>query len=369
MAVYIHQLKGWPDFFWDQGKIAVKLAAVRHRQGRLLGRMESMGTGWQAEAHLRTLTLDVLAAGEMEGQVLDPESVRSVIARRLGMDVAGPAPGDCADPADHTAEAIVDVMLDATRHYHAPLTRKRILGWHAALFPAHGTGAGVGDMVDPMRVGSHPSGRGKVHFQAPHAELPEEKMTRLLIGFNRKDVLDPVVKAAIVHWWFMTIRPFEAGNGRIAGAIMDMQLSRADQTAQRFYSMSSQIKTKRDEYYSLLERTQKNSPDLTVWLDWFLDCLDAAITSTDKTLAGVLRKSRFWERHLSVPLNDRQRLMLDRLLDGWEGRLTSSVWAAITASSQDTAGRDINDLVQRGVLRKEPAGGRSTSYLLVGTGD
>ena len=367
MSVYIHQLKEWPNFFWDREKIAPFLTEVRHHQGRLLGRMEGMGFNLQAEANLHTLTLDVLKSSEIEGEILNPDQVRSSIARRLGMDIAG------LIPADRHVEGIVEMMLDATQNYKAALTDERLFSWHAAMFPTGRSGMHkivVGSYRDnskddPMQVVSGPIGREKVHFQAPDAELLGEEMTRLIRWFNRTDKIDPVLKAAIAHLWFVTIHPFDDGNGRITRAITDMQLSRADKSAQRFYSMSSQIKTERNAYYDILEKTQKGSLDITDWMDWFLGCLDRALENTDDTLAIVMKKARFWEKHSIAPLNDRQRIMLNKLLDGFEGKLTSSKWAKITKSSQDSAVRDINDLVQRGILVKEVGGGRSTSYVLV----
>jgi Fic family protein len=366
MAVYIHQLKDWPDFIWNQNDLASKLAEVRHRQGRLLGKMEAMGFNLQSEANLHMLTLDVLKSSEIEGEILNPDQVRSSIARRLGMNIAG------LIPADRNVDGIVEMMLNATQDYSAPLTEERLFNWHAAMFPTGRTGMHkivVGnyrdnDPTDPMQVVSGPSGREKIHFQAPDSDLLKDEMHKFFDWFNNEKGLDPVIKAAIAHLWFVTIHPFDDGNGRIARAITDMQLSRADQSELRFYSMSSQIRTKRNEYYEMLETTQKGSLDITEWVNWFLICLDLALANTDETLAAVLTKSRFWEKHSFTPLNDRQRKILNILLDGLEGKLTSSKWAKITKTSQDTAGRDINDLVDKRVLIREPGGGRSTSYIL-----
>lgn len=366
MQVYIHQRHEWPNFFWDQGKIAAQLAEVRHHQGRLLGRMEGMGFNLQAEANLHTLTLDVLKSSEIEGEILDADQVRSSIARRLGMDIAG------LIPADRHVEGIVEMMLDATQNFKAPLTDERLFSWHAAMFPTGRSGMqriAVGryrdnSKEDPMQVVSGPMGKEKVHFQAPNSEMLAENMSKLIHWFNGTNDSDPVLKAAIAHLWFVTIHPFDDGNGRIARAITDMQLSRADNSAQRFYSMSSQIRIERKEYYDILEKTQKGSLDVTGWVIWFLACLDGALTGTDGTLGVVMEKARFWEKHSAISLNDRQRVMLNTLLDGFDGKLTSSKWAKITKTSQDSAIRDINDLLQRGILAKEPGGGRSTSYIL-----
>ena len=366
MSIYIHQRQEWPHFFWNQEKIASRLVEVRHHQGWLLGRMEGMGFNLQSEANLHTLTLDVLKSSEIEGQILDADQVRSSIARRLGMDIAG------LIPADRHVEGIVEMMLDATQNYKVALTDERLFSWHAAMFPTGRSGMQrivVGNYrdnskEDPMQVVSGPMGREKVHFQAPDSKLLAEEMTQLIRWFNWIDQIDPVLKAAIAHLWFVTIHPFDDGNGRIARAITDMQLSRADNSAQRFYSMSSQIRIERKEYYDILEKTQKGSLDITEWIDWFLNCLDRALIETNSTLAVVMGKARFWEKHSATSLNDRQRIMLNKLLDGFDGKLTSSKWAKITKTSQDSAVRDINDLLQREILAREPGGGRSTSYVL-----
>ena len=366
MSTYIYQLENWPNFTWEQDKIALKLVEVRHQQGRLLGRMEGMGFRLQAEANLHTLTLDVLKSSEIEGEILNPDQVRSSIARRLGMDIAGLV------PADRYVEGVVEMMLDATQNYSQPLTDDRLFGWHAAMFPTGRSGMNkivVGryrdnTLDDPMQVVSGSLGKEKVHFQALASELLQNEMTNLLNWFNADQKLDAVMKAALAHLWFVTIHPFDDGNGRITRAITDMQLSRADQSQKRFYSMSSQIRAERNEYYDILEKTQKGSLDITEWLDWFLSCLDRALANTNETLGDILQKAHFWEKHSITVLNDRQRIMLNKLLDGFEGKLTSSKWAKITKTSQDTAGRDINDLLNKGILIREPGGGRNTSYLL-----
>ena len=366
MAVYIYQLREWPDFQWDQDRLEKLLAEVRHRQGRLLGRMEGLGFNLQAEATLSTLTLEVIKSSEIEGEILNPAQVRSSIARRLGMDVAGIV------PADRNVEGVVEMMLDATQNYLAPLSDDRLFGWHAALFPTGRSGMHrivVGawrdnSKEDPMQVVSGPIGREKVHYQAPDAAVLPDEMGAFIKWFNTESNIDSVIKAAIAHLWFVTIHPFDDGNGRIARAIADMQLARSDGSHQRFYSMSAQIRKERNAYYDILEQTQKESLNITPWLEWFLGCLDRALAATDETLALVMRKAKFWERHAITTLNDRQKLMLNKMLDGIEGKLTSSKWAKMVKSSSDTAVRDINDLVQKNVLVKEPAGGRSTSYVL-----
>jgi Fic family protein len=366
MPVYIYQLPNWPRFTWQQEQIAALLAEVRHRQGRLLGKMESLGFNLQAEASLKTLTLDVLKSSEIEGELLDAEQVRSSIARRLGMDIAGLV------AVDRHVEGIVEMMLDATQQYQQSLSEHRLFGWHSALFP---TGrSGMHKIVvgawrdnknnDPMQVVSGAMGKEKVHYEAPDADRLQTEMNRFINWFNENTTIDAVIKAAIAHFWFVTIHPFDDGNGRIARAIADMQLARADGTARRFYSMSAQIRKERKEYYDILETTQKGSLDITRWLLWFLQCLDRTIAATDETLGGVLKKAKFWEKHAATSLNDRQRTMLNKLLDGFEGKLNTSKWAKITKTSQDTALRDIQNLVSKKILEKEADGGRSTSYII-----
>jgi Fic family protein len=366
MATYIHQLKDWPHFRWDHEKLAELLAAVRNRQGRLLGRMEGIGFKLKAEATLQTLTLDVIKSSEIEGEILNPDQVRSSIARRLGMDVAGLV------PADRIVDGVVEMMLDATQNYRDLLTDDRLFGWHAALFPTGRSGMHkivVGAWrdnpeTDPMVVLSGPMGREIVHYQAPASEVLADEMKAFLRWFNSDLASDPVLKAAVAHLWFVTIHPFDDGNGRIARALADMQLARSDGSSQRFYSMSAQIRKERNGYYDVLGETQNESLDITMWLDWFLNCLDRALVATDETLATIMKKATFWDRHSLISLNDRQKLMLNKLLDGFDGKFTSSKWAKIAKCSSDTAIRDINDLLEKEVLVKEAAGGRSTSYIL-----
>ena len=372
MAVYTHQLKHWPGFVWDHEKIGPELAAVRHQQGRLLGRMEGMVFPFQAGVQLDTLTLEVLRSGELDGQVLDAAGVRMSVARRLGMDKESPV---LADPV---IEGIVGIVLDATQNHTAPVTNERLFGWAAALSPLGHDGAGsvdsyrTGISADSLRGGAGPlhgaAGSAdikKVHFQAPDSQRLEHEMTKLLRWFNRIGPLDPVIKAAITHLLFTTIHPADEGNGRIARAMTEMQLTRADQGARRCYSLSAQMWSERDAYHKILERTALFLPDITEWLEWFLTCLGHAIADAQGALAGVLQKSRFWEKHLSASINVRQREVLNRLLDAIEGPLTSSGWARMANCSQDTAGRDINELVELGILAKGVAGGRSTRYVLV----
>lgn len=363
--IYIHQFPDWPHFTWDEQKISALLAAVRHRQGKLLGQMQSLGFNLQAQASLNTLTLDVLKSSEIEGEILNQAQVRSSVARRLGLDIAGLV------PSDRHVDGVVDMMLDATQGFQNPLTQKRLLGWHASLFPTGFSGMykiTVGTYRDgkggPMQVVSGPMGRERVHFEAPDAKRLKKEMTKFLSWFNSKSTIDMVLKAALAHLWFVTIHPFDDGNGRIARAIGDMQLARSENSTQRFYSLSAQIRQERSDYYAMLERTQKGSLDVTEWLKWSLTCLDHALSATKKTLKSIMDKARFWETHKTTPFNARQQLILHKLLDGFIGKLTSSKWAKITKCSQDTALRDIQDLLDQKLLVKEAAGGRSTAYLL-----
>ena len=365
MSRYIHELRDWPHFRWDTEKLAGPLAALRHRQGRLVGWMGALGFSLRAEATLHALTLDVVKSSEIEGEILDRDQVRSSIARRLGMDTGALA------PADRNVEGVVEMMLDATQNYGAPLTAKRLFGWHASLFPTGHSGmrkikvaSWRDDSKGPMQVISGPAGRERVHFEAPAAKRLKQEMNLFLKWFNNVDATDPVLRAGLAHLWFVTVHPFEDGNGRIARAIGDMVLARSEQSTQRFYSMSAQIRIERKSYYDKLERTQKGGLDITPWMEWFLDCLDRAFDSTEETLGSVLQKARFWEIHTERSFNDRQRMMLNQLLDGIEGKLTTSKWAKMMKCSPDTALRDIQGLLGQGILAKESAGGRSTSYSL-----
>jgi len=364
MPTYIHDLKDWPSFRWGREQLTEQLAAVSRHQGRLLGRMEGLGFKLRAEANLQTLTEEVVKSSEIEGEILDRNQVRSSIARRLGMDVGA------LTPAERNVEGVVEMILDAVQKHDAPLSEERLFGWHAALFPTGRSGmnkitvgAWRGDQSGPMQVVSGAIGRERVHYEAPAAERVDQEMRTFLDWFNNK-ALDPVLKAGVAHLWFVTIHPFDDGNGRIARAITDLELARSEKTDQRFYSMSAQIRQERAAYYDILEATQKGDLDITAWLEWFLGCLDCAFDGAEATLESVLRKARFWETHAGVTMNDRQRLVVNRLLDGLEGKLTSSKWAKLAKCSQDTASRDIDDLTRRGILKKNAAGGRSTSYSL-----
>jgi Fic family protein len=366
MLRYIQDLPDWPVFRWDSAGLAIPLAAVRHRQGRLIGRMEGLGFQLRAEAALQSLTEEVLKSSEIEGERLDREQVRSSIARRLGMEIGALA------PVDRNVEGVVEMMVDATQNYRALLTAERLFDWHAALFPTARSGmtkitvgAWRTQESGPMQVVSGPIGHEHVHFEAPAAERLPADMRAFLAWFNATNGVDPVIFAAVAHLWFVTIHPFEDGNGRIARAIADMALARSEDTPRRFYSMSSQIRIERKAYYGTLERTQKGDLDITAWIAWFLQCLDRAFARAEMILASVLRKARFWEAHAADALNDRQRLVVNRLLNGFEGKLTSSNYATLAKCSQDTAARDIDDLSRKGVLARDPAGGRSTSYSLI----
>jgi Fic family protein len=367
MPNYIHQRPNWTRFTWDAKALAKLLAAVWQRQGRLIGRMEALGFSLQEEAVLQTLTEDVIKSSEIEGEILDKDQVRSSIARRLGIERGA------LTPADRDVEGVVEMMLNATQHYKDPLTDERLFGWHAALFPTGRSGMHrivVGAWRDgsrgPMQVVSGPEGKPKVHYEAPDAKLVPAEMKSFLDWFETKDDTDLLIKAAIAHLWFVTIHPFEDGNGRIARAIADMSLARSENSTKRFYSMSAQIRLERNAYYDILEKTQKGTGDITDWLKWFLECLDRAFDGAEKILKNVLDKAEFWKTHAGTKLNDRQRDILNRLLEGFEGKLTSSKYALIEKCSQDTAARDINELIQAGILQKDEAGGRSTSYSLVG---
>jgi Fic family protein len=366
MPDYIHELKDWPQFRWSDAQIAAQLASASRHQGRLIGRMEALGFQLRAEAALESLTEEVIKSSEIEGEMLDKQQVRSSIARRLGLDIGA------LTPVDRNVEGVVELMLDATQGYDQPLTEERLFRWHAALFPTGRSGmtkitvgAWRTDKSGPMQVVSGPIGRERVHYEAPVASRLKGEMRAFLKWFNAGPSIDPVLKAAVAHLWFVTVHPFEDGNGRIARVIADMALARSEETPRRFYSMSAQIRAERKRYYDILEATQKGNLDITQWLQWFLACLDRAFDGAEMTLASVLRKARFWDTYAHQPFNDRQRKMLNRALDGFEGKLTNSKWKALTKTSSDTALRDIDDLVRRGILAKDVGGGRSTSYSIM----
>jgi Fic family protein len=364
--MYIHERKDWPDFFWETREVIYLLGEVRHMQGRLIGKMESLGFELRDEALFETITLDVLKSAEIEGELYHPDAVRSSIASRLGLEFAGTM------KSDRHVDGMVEMMIDATQNCFTPLTKERLFDWHAALFPTGGNGISKivvadwrKDLNGKMQVVSGRIGKEKVHFEAPAADLVEKEMDRFIQWYNNENMLELVMKSAIAHLWFVTIHPFQDGNGRIARALTDMLLARADKSNQRFYSLSAQIRLDRSQYYHILEKTQKGSLDVTAWMTWFLECLMNALMSTDQVLINVVLKGEFWRKHTNTQLNDRQKKILNQLVKGFDGKLTSMKWSKIAKCSKDTAVRDINDLVLKNVLQKQEAGGRSTSYELI----
>ncbi|MFP2904320.1 Fic family protein [Pyxidicoccus sp. 3LFB2] len=364
--MYIWEATDWPKFSWEPAEVLEPLATARHRQGLLLGRMLSLGFELRQEARLQAVTEEVVRSSEIEGEHLERASVRSSVARRLGL------PEGVSAPRDQKTEGVVAMMLDATSRFAQPLTSERLMGWHAAMFPTgHSgllritTGGWRDDAAGPMQVVSGPLGRERVHYQAPPAERLDAEMGRFLTWFNAPYRGNGLVRAALAHLWFVTIHPFDDGNGRIARAITDMALAQLEHSEQRFYSVSSQILRERSAYYDQLERSQKGTLDVTSWLVWFLECYSRAIDAAEATCADVLKRAAFWHRHPREPFNPRQRSVLSRLLDAFEGKLTAKKWAALAKCSVDTAQRDLNDLVTRGILVKNPGGGKNTSYTLV----
>lgn len=364
--MYIHQHKDWPAFSWDNGVLIPYIGKVRDLQGRLIGRMESLGFELREEAVLETLTEDVVKSSAIEGEFLNPDEVRSSIARRLGIEISG------LQEASRYVDGVVEMMLDATQAYDTPLSKDRLFGWHSALFPTGRSGMykiSVGnwrtDSQGPMQVVSGPMGREKIHFTAPEASRLDFEMNRFLDWYNSDSEIEPVLKSATAHLWFVSIHPFDDGNGRIARAIADSLLARADRTSQRFYSMSAQIMRSKKEYYTILESTQKGSLDISQWLVWYIECLIEAIVNTEETLSKVLLKARFWEAHRNTQLSERQIKVINMMLGDFVGKLHSSKWAKITKVHRDTALRDIQDLIEKGILSESDEGGRSTNYILV----
>lgn len=360
--MYIYQRKDWTNFTWNAKVITPLLGQVRHRQGKILGVMQGLGFRFQEETVLKILTLDVVKSSEIEGELLNPEQVRSSIALRLGIEIAG------AVPSERNVEGVVEMLLDATQRYDEPLSDERLYGWHAALFPTGRSGMYKIKTAtwrdDAMQVTSGPMGKERVHFEAPSAEKVSAEMKAFLDWFNANQDIDPVLKAAFAHLWFVTIHPFEDGNGRITRAITDMQLARADQSKKRFYSMSAKIQADRNAYYEILESTQKGDSDITPWLEWFLTCLLHSMEQTDETIAATLKRAQFWETHRAKDFNVRQQKILQLLLDDFFGKLTVSKYAKITKVSTDTSLRDIQDLMGKGILEQEGSG-RGTSYAIV----
>ena len=363
MAHYVYQRKDWPQFYWDNEVLVLKLSDVRNKQGRLLGKMENLGFDLQNEAMLKTLSADAVHSSQIEGEYYNPEEVRSSVARKLGMEFAGMV------HSNRFVDGVAEVTVDATKNADVPLTKERLCAWHAALFPTGKSGMfsiTVGDYrkddKGPMQVVSGAMGLERVHFEAPQALLLQTEMNKFLNWFNSDVPLDGVLKAAVAHFWFVTLHPFDDGNGRLARAIADMQLAKSENVNQRFYSMSTQLLADRKDYYKQLELAQKGDLDLTAWMVWFLDCLHRTLNNTEHSLSMVLTKAKFWEKHQQTVFNKRQVDMLNKLLDNFNGKLTTSKWAKMQKCSQDTALRDVQDLVEKNVLEKENAGGRSTSY-------
>ncbi len=362
MTKYIYQYKNWPNFTWNEKEVQVILGKVRHLQGKIFGQVSSLGFSIKEDTLLTTLTLDVLKSSEIEGELLNYEQVRSSIARKLGLAYAGMV------YSDRNVEGVVEMLLDATQNYTKPLDEKRLFGWHAALFPTGWSGMykiSVGHYrKEAMQIVSGAMGKEKVHYQAPSHNQVKFEMDRFIAWFNEDSKLDLVIKSAIAHFWFIIIHPFDDGNGRIARAISDLLLARSEDSSQRFYSLSSQMLLERKKYYSILQKIQYSNGEITEWLTWFLNCLYDALKNTEQTIKKLLYKADFWDIHKDTELNNRQRLMLNKILDGFDGKLKTSKWAKITKCSQDTALRDIKDLIEKGILKQEQSGGRSTNYEL-----
>ena len=365
MFVYLYNNPNWPLFEWNSEKLLPLLSIVRNRQGKLIGKMGTLGFDLRNEANLEMLTQEIIKSTEIEGEVLEKEQVRSSIARRLGLDISGLV------YSERHVDGIVDLMIDATKNFDKDLNKERLFSWHSALFPTGESGmykitAGHwrDDSKGPMQVVSGAVGKEKVHFQAPHASVIENEMRLFFDWFNLEQTTDLVLKAAIAHLWFVTIHPFEDGNGRIGRAISDMILARSDEQAYRFYSLSSQIRKERNAYYDVLEKTQKGSLDITKWIEWFLNCLLHAIEHSEIVLEKIINKHAFWIKNAGINLNDRQRKILNMLMDDFQGVLNTTKWSKIGKCSQDTALRDIQDLIEKDILIKTEQGGRSTNYML-----
>lgn len=363
MVKYIYQYSKWPEFVWDDNTVNVTLGKVRLLQGKILGKMESVGFSIREETLLSSLTADVVKSSEIEGEILDYKQVWSSIAGKLGIENSDSV------STNKSIEGVVMMILDATQKYYNDLTEERLFGWHALLFPTGWSGMykiETGQYRSgEMEIVSGPMGKEKIHFRAPSPNVLKQEMDVFLQWYNQKQDIDGVIKAAIAHFWFIIIHPFDDGNGRIARALTDMLLAKSEETSQRYYSLSNQILKEKKRYYAVLQEVQHNTGDITEWLDWFLKCLLRSLQNTEDILKKVLIKADFWDQHKETIFNARQRLMLNKLLDGFEGKLRTSKWAKITKSSSDTALRDIKDLVKKGVLKQDEAGGRSTSYELI----
>lgn len=362
MAKYIYQHENWTNFTWDNDKVNLLLGEVRYLQGKIYGQIQSLGFSLQEETNLYNLTSDVVKSAEIEGEELNYDQVRSSVARRLGIEIGG------LDSVNRNVEGVVEMILDATQNYLSPLDEERLFGWHSCLFPTGRSGMYKIEVAQwrtgEMQIVSGAMGKEKIHYEAIPAQNLQKEMDIFLDWFNHHHTLDLVLKSAIAHFWFIIIHPFDDGNGRIARAISDLLLSRSDNSNYRFYSMSSQILVQKKEYYEVLKKVQHSTGDITEWIVWFLNCLKNALNDTEKSLEKVLFKSEFWKTHENTPVNERQRLMLNKLLDGFDGKLKTSKWAKITKVSTDTALRDIRDLIGKGILRQEDGGGRSTNYEL-----
>ena len=366
IKIYIHEQDNWPRFAWDNDILMTLLGEVRNIQGKIVGKMESLGFELKSEAVLETLTMDVIKSTEIEGEILDPVQVRSSLARKLGMNISGLV------YSERDVDGVVDMMFDATQNFKNPLSDERLFGWHSSLFPTGRSGIykiKVGNWRDdskgPMQVVSGVLGKEKVHYQAPTADKLLKEMGQFIEWFNTDENIDPVIKAGVAHLWFVTLHPFEDGNGRIARALTDLLLSRADGISQRYYSMSSQIRIERNDYYKILEKSQKGKLDITEWLVWFLKCLKNSLKNSNQILSKVINKHNFWNKNGTKIQNQRQKLLLNKLLDGFDGKLNSSKWGKIAKCSKDTALRDIQDLIKKGILIQEKGGGRNTSYRLI----
>lgn len=363
--MYIYNNPNWPNFEWNSEKLLPLLSLVRNKQGLLIGKMSVLGFDLRNEANLQILTQEIVKSTEIEGEILDKEQVRSSVARRLGLEISGLV------NSERNVDGIVDLMLDAITNYDKELSKERLFSWHASLFPEGRSGmynikAGSwrDDSTGPMQVVSGALGKEKVHYQAPPAETLEKEMQQFIRWFNLNQKEDFVLKAAVAHLWFVTVHPFEDGNGRISRALSDMLLARSDEQTNRFYSMSTQILKERNSYYEILEKTQKGAMEITNWLEWFLNCLLHSIENSEKLLEKIIFKHSFWIKHTGLTINDRQRKVLNLLMDDFEGALSTTKWAKIGKCSQDTALRDIQDLMEKGILMKSPQGGRSTNYEL-----
>ncbi len=362
---YIYQHNDWPNFFWDNEKIAILLSNVHLEQGKLIGKMHALGFEIQNEGIVETLTMEIIKTSEIEGENINLAQVRSSLCRKLGVEAASLV------QSDRDVDGLVDMLIDATLYADNPLTADRLFNWHGALFPTGRSGLYKivtanwrNDANGPMQVVSGPVHKLKVHFQAPDAKKIKKEMNKFFKWLNSSKNIDSILQAAIAHLWFITLHPFEDGNGRLARAITELMLTRSDKSPQRFYGMSNQINIERNLYYNILEKTQKGNLDITNWLIWFLECLHKSILSSENTLSSVLKKATFWQENMFISLNERQHKMINKLFDGFDGKLNTSKWAKISKCSSDTALRDIQDLVDKQILIREAGGGRSTSYLL-----